>query len=45
MFLMTDVSFVLDLTMQLVTFSAGQITSYDCRAILDLDRCYVQVDE
>jgi hypothetical protein len=36
-FYVYDVSFVLDLTMQLM--SAGQITYYDCCVILDTDVC------
>jgi hypothetical protein len=35
-----DVSLISDLTMQLM--SAGQITEYDCRVILDPDVCYIQ---
>jgi hypothetical protein len=35
-----DVSLVPDLIMQLM--SAGQITDYDCRVILDPDFCYIQ---
>jgi hypothetical protein len=39
-FHVSNVSLVPDLTMQLM--SAGQITDYDCRVILDLDFCYIQ---
>jgi hypothetical protein len=35
-----DVSFVPDLTMQLM--SAGQIADHDCRVIFDPDVCYIQ---
>jgi hypothetical protein len=35
-----DVSYVLDLTMQLM--STSQLTDHDCRVILDPDFCYVQ---
>jgi hypothetical protein len=38
-FHVTDVSFVPDLTMQLM--SAGQIDEYDYRVILDPDACYI----
>jgi hypothetical protein len=39
-FHVSDVSLVLDLTMQLM--SAGQITDHDCRVILDPDFFYIQ---